>query len=92
MGVWIQYVAESFTALSPKLEGGNIAAQYAKRIRAIGPDRVVVGSDSGNPTQPESWESMRMFAMTMMWHGGFSYDEIELMIKKNAARLIALDA
>jgi hypothetical protein len=91
LGVWIQYVAESFTALSPKLEGGNIAAQFARRIRAVGPERVIVGSDSGNPTQPEPWESMRLFAITMMWHGKFSYEEIELMTKKNAAQLIALD-
>lgn len=92
MGVWIQYVGESFTALSPKLEGGNIVAQYAERIRAVGPERVIVGSDSGNPTLPEPWECLRMFAMMMMWHGGFSYDEVELMIKENAAQLIALGA
>lgn len=89
-GAWIQYVAESLTALSPKLEGGNIGAQFAERIRAVGPERVIVGSDSGNPTLPEPWEAMRMFAVTMMWHG-FNYEDVELMIKKNAAKLIAVD-
>ena len=92
LGVWIQYVAESFTALSPRLEGGNLAAQFAKRIRAVGPDRVIVGTDSGNPTQPDPWDGLRIFAMTLMWHGDFTYQEIELMLKKNAAKLISLDA
>jgi hypothetical protein len=92
LGVWIQYVADPFIAGSPKLKGGNIVAEHAERIRAVGPDRVIVGSDAGNPMAPEPWEGLRMFAMMMMWHGGFNYDEIELMLKKNAAQLIAVDS
>ncbi len=58
----------------------------AEKIRTVGPERVVLGSDSGSYVLPPPVEAFREFLI--MIHGaGFTDDEIRIMAARNPAQL-----
>jgi hypothetical protein len=59
-------------------------------IKYIGAEHCIVGSDLGQYYNPPPAEGMRMF-IALMFKNGISAPEIELMAKKNPAKLLDLD-
>ena len=58
----------------------------AEKIRAVGPERVVLGSDSGSYVLPPPVEAFREF-LIMISSAGFSDDEIQIMAARNPTQL-----
>lgn len=64
-------------------------ADLAEAIRELGPEHCVMSTDLGqifNP--PPSW-GMRMFIASMLGHG-VTEDEVEMMVKKNPAKVLGI--
>jgi Family of unknown function (DUF6282) len=59
-------------------------------IKYIGAEHCIMGSDLGQYYNPPPAEGMRMF-IALMYKNGISAPEIELMAKKNPAKLLDLD-
>jgi len=58
-------------------------------IRAVGAERCILGTDLGQLFNPLPVEGMRMFIGTLL-RKGLNADQIDLMVKKNPARLLGL--
>jgi len=58
-------------------------------IRALGPENVFIGSDSGLTGTPNLADALVMAARALR-EAGFSEPELELMFKRNPARLLGL--
>ena len=59
-------------------------------IKYIGAEHCIMGSDLGQYYNPPPAEGMRMF-IALMYKNGITAPEIELMAKKNPAKLLDLD-
>ena len=59
-------------------------------IKYIGAEHCIMGSDLGQYYNPPPAEGMRMF-IALMYKNGISAPEIELMAKKNPAKLLDLE-
>jgi hypothetical protein len=64
-------------------------ATFAHAMMAIGPERVVMSTDFGQAQSPHPAEGMRMFIDEML-RCGVSAAAIDLMARRNAARLLGL--
>jgi len=62
---------------------------YVNVVRAIGPEHVIMSSDSGNSTRPLHTDALRIFRMRMR-SAGISDAALDLMMKTNPARLLGL--
>lgn len=71
-------------------EFGHDPAQLVQVIKTIGPEHCIVSTDLGQPQNPLPVEGMRLFIATLLRHG-ITPAEVELMVKKNPARLLDLD-
>jgi hypothetical protein len=65
------------------------ASEYAKAIRAIGPDSVIMSTDLGQAGNPLHTDGMEDFIRRLMKEG-FTQGEIDLMTKANPATLLRL--
>jgi hypothetical protein len=83
-GVWLNFTAAE---LSPLF--GVDPAEVGRAIRAVGVDRVILSSDAGHPTMPDSAEAMRIWRAIALWQG-FSDAEIDRMMVTHPARLVGL--
>ncbi|MBR4165008.1 MAG: amidohydrolase, partial [Lachnospiraceae bacterium] len=66
------------------------AETIAAMVRAAGCENVILTTDFGQPASPFFDEGMDM-SVRAMEEQGFSQNEIDLMVRKNPARLIAAD-
>jgi len=62
----------------------------AKSIKRVGAERCVMATDLGQFSSPNPIEGLRQFIEIMILCG-ISEKEIEIMTKKNPARLLGLD-
>jgi hypothetical protein len=62
---------------------------FAEAMMAIGPERVVMSTDFGQAKSPHPAEGMRMFIDEMLQQG-VAVPALELMVRRNAARLLGL--
>ena len=65
-------------------------ADYAKAIRAVGPEHCILSSDLGqamNPVHTDGW----IRYLQMFREAGFNQAEIDRMAKINPARFLGLD-
>jgi hypothetical protein len=70
---------------------GNLkSADYARAIRAVGPDHAILSSDAGAQTQPLHPEALEQF-IGLMLREGFTAREVDLMTKTNPAVLLGLE-
>ncbi len=83
MGALLEYTVGS--ALTP---GGF--EQFVADIREVGPENVVITSDLGQVGNPVHADGMRMIRSRLP-AAGFSQAEIDMMTKRNPARLLGLD-
>ena len=83
LGAWIEYPV--------MLAQGEMSFEaFARQIREVGPQHVIISTDlgqSGNPTSPDGL----LAAIPRLAAAGFSPAEIDLMTKRNPARLLSLD-
>jgi Family of unknown function (DUF6282) len=71
--------------------GGLKSADYARAIRAVGANRMILSTDAGAQTQPLHPDAMVQFILQMRSEG-ISDSEIDLMTKTNPAALLGLGA
>ena len=70
--------------------GGRSIMDYTIAIREIGVDHFAMSTDlgqAGNPLHPEGWRAY----ISAMREVGITVDEIDIMAKRNPARLLGLD-
>jgi len=65
-------------------------AEYARVIRLIGADHVIISSDMGQMQNPPHVKAMRSFILALK-NEGLSDEQIDLVAKKNPAKLLGLD-
>lgn len=65
-------------------------ADYAKAIRAVGPEHCILSSDMGQPTNPVHPDGLMLF-FDGLKEAGITDDEIRTMSARNPALLIGLD-
>ena len=67
---------------------GKVAWEIAiEQIRAIGPERVVIGTDLGQSTGAFPDEGLALYAEKLVAHG-FSENDVRTMIVKNPGLLV----
>jgi len=85
MGAYIEFVYNALIGPNKAFE----VPEYARAIRAVGPEHCILSSDlgqAGNPVHPDG-----LLAFFAALRGeGFSVSEIERMAKVNPARLLGL--
>jgi hypothetical protein len=72
------------------LLGSYRPEKYVEAIRLVGADRTILSTDFGQITDSSPAEGMRQCVATML-QLGVSEDEVELMVKRNPARLLDLE-
>src|SRR6185295_5449731 len=64
-------------------------ADYAKAVKAVGAEHFLISSDLGQYLNPLHTDGLKAF-MTALGEAGVSEREIDLMARKNPARLLGL--
>lgn len=85
LGAYMELCLYSAMPISGKINIRN----FVETIKAVGPERVVLATDFGQPFNPSPAEGMRIFCNGLLAFG-ISRDEIDVMIKKNPAYLLDL--
>ena len=88
-GAYIEFV---YGATLPADNGANAAipmSEYAKAIRAIGPQSCILSSDLGQPKRPLHPDGLAMFFAALRKEG-IPQADIDLMSKTNPARALGL--
>lgn len=70
--------------------GGRSMADYVTAIRALGAERFAMSTDlgqAGNPSHPEGWRAY----IRAMREAGIPDDDIDIMARRNPARLLGLE-
>jgi Family of unknown function (DUF6282) len=63
---------------------------FVKAIRAVGPEHCILSSDLGQPGNPVHTEGWKVF-LDMLKKAGISESEIDVMARRNPARLVGLE-
>ena len=90
MGAMIEFI---FYSVSPSRRGGppHTIEEYAEQIRYIGPEHCILSSCGGQgwmPIHTSAWVEY----FKLLREQGFTVEELELMSKKNPARLMGLES
>jgi hypothetical protein len=85
MGAIIEHSFTPCTHLRQRLDPRVIS----EAIEYVGADNCVMSSDMGQPVNPIPIEGFRMFIKTML-HLGISQKDVDIMTKKNPAKLLNL--
>ena len=86
MGAYIEHVILPILPLYRRLDPDA----YLAAIRAVGPERTILSTDTGQPYNPHPIEAMRVFARTLLYKG-LERADIDLMLKRNPAELIGIE-
>ncbi len=86
IGAYLEY------CYNPCMPHGNRLdpRKIVEGIRRVGADRCVLATDFGQPYNPNPIDGMRQF-IRVMQAVGVSDQEIDIMVRKNPARLLGLD-
>lgn len=85
-GVYIEHV---YGTLMPRL-GNMDPSDYVDCVKAVGADRCVIGTDLAQVWDVDPATGMRLF-IAMMLQFGCTPEEVELMAKKNPAKLLGIE-
>ncbi len=85
LGAYLEFVYNGLTGPGREFT----PADYAKAIRAIGPEHCILASDMGQPGNPLHPDALAMFFAALR-HEGFSASDIALMSQTNPARALGL--
>ncbi len=83
------YLEHCFAATTPMFFNARIQ-DLVEAIRKAGPERCVIASDLGQVCNPSPVEGLRMFILVLMALG-ITRQEIDIMVRKNPAKLLGLD-
>jgi hypothetical protein len=83
------YLEHCFAATTPSFFNAQMQ-DVCEAIREAGPERCVIASDLGQVCNPSPVEGLRMFILGLMNHG-ITREEIDIMVRKNPAKLLGLD-
>lgn len=78
-----------FIPISPSWRSMDVVTMV-KRIKEVGAEHAILSTDLGQRHNPLPTDGYRMFIQILL-EGGISYKEIEIMAKKNTAKLLDLD-
>lgn len=80
------YMVYCFAEISPKFYSLSVAEMVAN-IRRLGPDHVILASDTGQIANPPPAECLRIFVQLLL-EAGMKPEEIRTMIQSNPAQLL----
>jgi hypothetical protein len=86
-GAFVEFCYVSTIGARPQFT----AADFARAIRAIGPQSAILSTDLGQPNNPLHPDGMAAFIAAMRGEG-FSQSDVDTMTKDNPARLLGLPA
>lgn len=87
LGAYIEHVILPMLPLYSRLD----PMQFVAAIQAVGPERTILSTDSGQPLNPHPIEGMRQFVRTLLYKG-LKKTDIDRMLKVNPAHLLGLEA
>jgi predicted metal-dependent TIM-barrel fold hydrolase len=85
MGAFIEHIALTYLKKDATIE------QFVKAIKELGADHTIIASDLGQGYNPVPTEGLTDFIHALV-KNGVSKQEIDIMTKKNPARLLGLEA
>lgn len=85
-GVYIEHV---YGTLMPRL-GNMDPSDYVDCVKAVGADHCIIGTDLAQVWDVDPATGMRLF-IAMMLQFGCTPEEVELMAKKNPAKLLGIE-
>ena len=85
LGAYIEFVYNVMIGSTKAFE----MPEYARAIRAVGPEHCILSSDLGQPGNPLHPDGLEAFFAALRSQG-FTVSEIERMAKNNPARLLGL--
>lgn len=86
LGAFVEF---NFVACLPTSKGPSVDI-FATQIRALGAERCVVTTDCGQIGAPPPSEGLRM-AIAALLSRGLTRDEVDLLVRRNPARLLGLE-
>jgi len=86
LGAYIEFVYNGVIGASKQFD----LSDYAKAIRAVGPEHCILSSDMGQPANPLHPDALLLF-FDGLKKLGFSQTEIDRMSKANPAQLLGLN-
>lgn len=84
MGAFIEHIALTYLKKDRKIE------EFVKYIKEVGAERTIISSDLGQGYNPVPTEGLTEFILLLM-KNGVTKEEMDLMTKKNPARLWGLE-
>ena len=92
MGAILEYDFGATLSRFPmwKLSESDKFAQYVKAIKEIGPEHIAISSDLGQPMNPIHTDGLIGYFQGLL-AAGFTQGQIDLMSKRNPARLLDLE-
>jgi hypothetical protein len=85
LGAFIEFVGGSLASG----DTGARVGRFVDAIRLIGPGSCILSSDLGQAGNPLPTDGFAMFLLAMR-AGGLSEEDVDLMAKRNPARLLGL--
>jgi len=84
MGAYIEHIALTYYQKARTIE------EFVKYIKEVGAERTIISSDLGQGNNPIMTEGLTEFYLLLI-KGGVTKAEMDLMTKKNPARLLGLE-
>jgi len=84
-GAFVEFCYLSLIGQRPQVT----AADYARYIRGVGPQSVILSTDLGQPNNPVHPDGMAAYIAAMLKEG-LSQHDVDVMTKENPARLLGL--
>ena len=89
LGAYLELCGNAVLPTQPS-DNRTPVAEYAKTIRAIGPEHIILSGDFGQAANPPHAEAWKRF-LDIMRTAGVSQPDLDLMSKKNPAKLLGLE-
>ena len=89
LGAYLELCGNAVLPTQPP-DNRTPVAEYLKTIRAVGADHIILSGDFGQAANPPHVEAWRQF-LDIMRKAGVSQQDLDLMSKKNPAKLLALE-
>ncbi|HJT86295.1 MAG TPA: DUF6282 family protein [Bryobacteraceae bacterium] len=89
LGAYLEFCASPVLPTATAAERLDLA-DYIRAIRAVGPEHAILSSDLGQPQNPVHTEGWKLY-LNLLRKAGITPGEIDLMARRNPARLLGLE-
>jgi Family of unknown function (DUF6282) len=89
LGAYLELCGNAVLPTQPR-DSQIPVAEYVRTIRAVGAEHMILSGDFGqavNPPHPEAWKQL----LEIMRKAGVSAEDLDLMTRKNPAKLLGLE-